>query len=120
MDEATQSYRERMKAQRAEARAKRDADKAEWHRRIELHVEVRRIAMAATKAAIRAKGDKLSLYSLAQLRAQADAMIGPWLVAQAPSEGLSRRRFRCANITIEMEKRNDSRLRPSFDRRPDA
>jgi hypothetical protein len=29
---ATQSYRERMKAQRAEARAKRDAEKAEWHR----------------------------------------------------------------------------------------
>jgi hypothetical protein len=83
MDEATQSYRERMKAQRAEARAKRDADKAEWHRRIELHAEVRRIAMAATKAAIRDKGDKLSLYSLAQLRAQADGMIGPWLVAQA-------------------------------------
>ena len=83
MDEATQSYRERMKAQRAEARAKRDADKAEWHRRIELHVEVRRIAMAATKAAIRDKGDKLSLYSPAQLRTQADAMIGPWLVAQA-------------------------------------
>ena len=83
MDEATQSYRERMKAQRAEARAKRDADKAEWHRRIELHVEVRRIAMAAVKATIRDRGDKLSLYSLAQLRAQANGMIGPWLVAQA-------------------------------------
>jgi hypothetical protein len=83
MDEATQSYRERMKAQRAEARAKRDADKAEWHRRIELHVEVRRIAMAAVKATIRDRGDKLSLYAPAQLRAQADAMIGPWLVAQA-------------------------------------
>jgi hypothetical protein len=83
MDEATQSYRERMKAQRAEARAKRDADKAEWHRRIELHVEVRRIAMAAVKATIRDRGDKLSVYSPAQLRAQADAMIGPWLVAQA-------------------------------------
>ena len=33
---ATQSYRERMKAARAEARAKREAEKAEWHRRIEL------------------------------------------------------------------------------------
>ena len=83
MDEATQSYRERMKAQRAEARGKRDADKAEWHRRIELHVEVRRIAMAAVKATIRDRGDKLSVYSPAQLRAQADAMIGSWLVAQA-------------------------------------
>jgi hypothetical protein len=83
MDKATQSYRERMKAQRAEARAKRNADKAEWHRRIELHVEVRRIAMAAVKATIRDKGDKVQLYSVAELRAQADVMIGPWLVAQA-------------------------------------
>jgi hypothetical protein len=83
MDEATQSYRERMKAQRADARAKRDADKAAWHRRIELHAEVRLIALAAVKATIRDRGDKLSLYSPAQLRAQADAMIGPWLVAQA-------------------------------------
>ena len=43
---ATQSYRERMKAARAKARAKREAEKAEWHRRIELSVEVRRMAMA--------------------------------------------------------------------------
>ena len=32
---ASQSYRERMKAQRAEARAKPEAEKAEWHRRID-------------------------------------------------------------------------------------
>ena len=41
------------------------------------------MALDATKAALRARGDKLSLYSHAQLSAMADAMIGPWLVAEA-------------------------------------
>jgi hypothetical protein len=80
---ATPSYRERMKGDRAEARTKREAEQAEWHRRIELSVEVRRMALAATKAAIRDRGDKLSLYSHAQLVAMANTMIGPWLVAKA-------------------------------------
>ena len=80
---ASQSYRERMKAQRAEARAKREAEQAEWHRRAELRYEIRKLALDAVKAGIRARGDKLSLYSHAQLVAQANAMIGPWLVAQA-------------------------------------
>jgi hypothetical protein len=56
---ASQSYKERVRAARAEARAKREAEKTEWHRRIELSVEVRRVALAATKAAIRARGDTL-------------------------------------------------------------
>ena len=72
-----------MKAQRAETRAKREAEKAEWHRRAELRYEIRRLAMDAVKAGIRARGDKVQLYSHAQLVAQANAMIGPWLVAQA-------------------------------------
>ena len=80
---ASQSYRERMKAQRAEARAKREAEKVEWHRRLELRCEIQKLALDAVKAGIRARGDKLSLYSHAQLVAQANAMIGPWLVAQA-------------------------------------
>jgi hypothetical protein len=83
---ATQSYRERMKAQRAEARAKREAEKAEWHRRAELRYEIRKLALDAVKAGIRARGDKLSLYSHAQLVAQANAMIGPWLVSQAKAK----------------------------------
>jgi hypothetical protein len=53
---ATPSYKERMAAARAQP-AQREA---EWHRRIELSVEVCRMAMAATKAALRAGGDKLS------------------------------------------------------------
>ncbi len=80
---ATPSYRERMKAQRAAASAERKAQQAEWHRRLELSGEVRRLALNATKAAIRARGDKLQLYTAAQLKVMADAMIGPWLVEQA-------------------------------------
>jgi hypothetical protein len=80
---ATPSYRERMKAQRAETRAKRDAEKAEWHRRAELRYEIRKLAMDAVKAGIRARGDKVQLYTHAWLVTQSNAMIGPWLVAQA-------------------------------------
>jgi len=80
---AAQSYKERMKAARAEARAKRQAEKEAWRRQIELMAVVRRLSLQAVKASIRDRGDKVSLYSMAQLRAQADAMIGPWLVVQA-------------------------------------
>jgi hypothetical protein len=72
-----------MKAQRAEARAKREAEKAAWQRRGELMVEVRRMALEATKLTIRDRGDKVQLYSTAQLRVMSEALIGPWLVAQA-------------------------------------
>ena len=48
------------------------------------------LALGAVKASIRARGDKVQLYSLAQLRAQADGMIGPWLVAQAKARIVER------------------------------
>ena len=83
MVEATKSYKERMAAARAEARAKREAEKGEWHRRAELRYEIRKLAMDAVKAGIRARGDKVQLYTHAQLVAQSNAMIGPWLVEQA-------------------------------------
>jgi hypothetical protein len=76
-------YRERMKAARAEARAKREAEKAAWRRRIELYVEVRRMSLEVAKAVIRDRGDKICFYTPAQLRVQADEYAGPWLVAQA-------------------------------------
>src|SRR6476660_4925827 len=79
MVEATKSYKERMR----EARAKREAEQAEWHRRAELRYEIRKLALDAVKAGIRARGDKVQLYSHAQLMAQVNAMIGPWLVEQA-------------------------------------
>ena len=72
MVEATKSYKERMKAARAEARAKREAEKAEWHRRAELRYEIRKLAMDAVKAGIRARGDKVQLYTHAQLVAQCE------------------------------------------------
>ena len=53
---ATQSYRERMKAARAEASAKRKAEQAARQRQIELRCEVYRLALAAVKAGIHAKG----------------------------------------------------------------
>jgi hypothetical protein len=83
MDEAPKSYRERQKEARAAARAKREAEKAAWHRRLELIVESRSMAMALTKAEIRDRGAKISNYTLAQLRQRAEEMIGPWLVAKA-------------------------------------
>jgi hypothetical protein len=75
MDEASKSYRERQKETRAAARAKREAEKAAWHRRIELMVECRRMALDLTQ------GQKISKYTLAQLRMRAEEMIG--LVAKA-------------------------------------
>ena len=44
---ASQSYRERMKAQRAAASAQRKAEQAEWRRRLELSYEVRRLALGS-------------------------------------------------------------------------
>ncbi len=72
---ATPSYKERMTAARAEARAKREAEKAEWRRPAELRYEIRKLALDA--AGIRARGDKLSLYSHAQLVTQANAIDRP-------------------------------------------
>jgi hypothetical protein len=80
---ATQSYRERMKAQRAEARAKREAEKAEWQRRVELMATARCLAMKAVKATIRDRGEKISHYTHAQLKGMADEMIGPWMILKA-------------------------------------
>ena len=64
---ATPSYRERMKAARAEASAQRKADSGAPGQ-IELRCEVHRLAMAAVKAGIQAEGQrKLSTYSRAEL-----------------------------------------------------
>ena len=80
---ATQSYRERMKAQRAEASAQRKAEQAERQRQIELRCEVHRLALQMVKAGIQAKGQrKLSTYSGAELTMMANAMIAPWFIEQ--------------------------------------
>jgi hypothetical protein len=80
---ATQSYRERIKAQRAEASAQRKAEQAARQQQIELRCEVHRLALAAVKAGIQAKGQrKLSTYSRAELTMMANAMIAPWFIEQ--------------------------------------
>jgi hypothetical protein len=53
MVEATQSYRERMKAQRAELRAKREAHRAEPHRRIVAEQRSRLSRRSGTKVGAR-------------------------------------------------------------------
>jgi hypothetical protein len=80
---ASQAYRERMKAQRAAASAKRKAEQAEYRRQLELVYEVRRLALEAVKEEIRASGDRVQLYSRASLQARADESISPFLKAQA-------------------------------------
>jgi hypothetical protein len=60
---ATPSYKERMKAARARARAKREAEKAAWQRRAELIATARMMALDAVKLTIRDRGDKISLYT---------------------------------------------------------
>jgi hypothetical protein len=41
------------------------------------------MALELTKAEIRDRGQKISKYTLAQLRQRAEEIIGPWLVAKA-------------------------------------
>jgi hypothetical protein len=79
---ATPSYRERMKAARAEGRAKREAEKAEWHRRIELRCEVRGLPSTQPKRPFAPEGTRCSSTPLRSLRA--DAMIGPTLKVPTP------------------------------------
>jgi hypothetical protein len=94
---ATPSYKERMREARAVASAKRKAEKAEWHRGIELMAVVRRLSLDAAKTAIRDRGDRVTDYDPAQLRAMADAFIGPWLVLQAKARIAERKSQHSSN-----------------------
>jgi hypothetical protein len=60
------------------------------------------MALDAVKLTIRDRGDKISFYTPAQLRAQAEAMLGPWLIlkakeriAMAIHRALQIKHFRC-------------------------
>jgi hypothetical protein len=83
MAEANKPYRERMKEARAAASAQRKAEKAEWRRRVELMVTARMMALEAVKRTIRDRGDRVTHYTYAQLRTQANEMMGPWLILKA-------------------------------------
>jgi len=82
MVEAIKSYKERMREARAQASAQRKAEKAEWQRRIELRCEVHRLALAAVKAGLQAKGDRWQRHSRAELTMMANALIAPWFIEQ--------------------------------------
>jgi hypothetical protein len=82
-----------MKAARAEARQRREAEKAKWQRRAELMATARMMALDAVKLTIRDRGDKVQHYTPAQLHAQADAMMGPWLILKA-KERIAERNLR--------------------------
>jgi hypothetical protein len=56
-------YKERQREARAAARAKRQAEKAEWHRQITLMAVVRRLSLDAAKATIRDQGDRVTDYA---------------------------------------------------------
>jgi hypothetical protein len=88
----SKSYKERMREARAAARAKREAEKAEWLRRAEIIAEARRMAMEAVKAGIRARGDRVQLYRYGELTAKANAMIGPFPIAKARERIAARNR----------------------------
>jgi hypothetical protein len=77
------SYKERMREARAAARAQRLPEKAAWQRRAELTATARMMALEAVKLTIRDRGDKVQNYTPAQLKSQADLMMGPWLILKA-------------------------------------
>ena len=84
---ANQSYRERMKAQRAAAGAKREAEQAEWHRRAELRYEVAEAGDGRGQGRDHGReGTSCRSIPSNQLLEQANAIIGPWLVAQAKAQ----------------------------------
>jgi hypothetical protein len=103
---ATESYRERMKAARAEARAKREAEKAAWKRRVELIATARMMALDVVKDTIRGRGDKVSRYTHAQLRAQADEMMGPWMILKAKERIAARRTVHSLRQSVDTSPAN--------------
>jgi hypothetical protein len=104
MTEDYKPYAVRKKEERAIARAKREAEKAAWHRRIELMVECRMMALELTKAEIRDRGQKISKYTLAQLRQRAEEMIGPWLVAKARARIAERNSKHMSNSQARLDR----------------
>ena len=111
---ATPSYRERIKAARAAASAQRKSEKAEWQRRVELIGTLRMMALDAVKATIRDRGDKVQHYSHAQLMAQADEMMGPWLFLKAKeqiAERNSQNKCKSERATVQALPLNETHAR---------
>jgi hypothetical protein len=110
---ATPSYCERMKAARAAERAKRLAEETARRRNLELYCEIQRMALEATKLAIRDRGDKVQHYKLRELKAMADAMIGPWLIAKAKARVAEHGDFHLTNVMNKRGRYGDQGIRQS-------
>jgi hypothetical protein len=104
-----------MKAQRAEASAKRFAAEAAWRRLVQVQAEARRPALEATKLAIRDRGDKVHRYTHGELVRQAEEMIGPWLVVQAKANIAQRTAER---VFVKLQEIEQSARRVCRSRKP--
>jgi hypothetical protein len=80
---ATPSYKERMKAARAAARAERLAREAAYRRMVELRVTVRREAEAIIRKQIADRGQKVWHHLPKDITRMAQDLITPAFVAQA-------------------------------------
>jgi hypothetical protein len=74
MDEAPKSYRERQREARRAASALKRAREAEWQRLIALDAECRRLAKQAVRDQIRARGQKITDYSVREINLRAEAL----------------------------------------------
>jgi hypothetical protein len=79
---ATPSYRERMKAERAAASAKRKAEQEAYRRYLELRVTTERLARQLVLDGIRARGEKITHYRVVEVKQMAQELITPALIAQ--------------------------------------
>ena len=101
---ASPSYRERMKAARAAASAARKAQQAEWHRRLELSCEVRRLALNRDQSRHTSKRRQAParLKGPAREADTANEMISGFV--RRPGEGRDRR----ANWSLSVQTANTS------------
>jgi hypothetical protein len=87
------SYKERQKEARATARAQREATEAALRKQRTIISEAKRMSIAIVKDQIRARGEKVTDYSVREINERADEIAsGPWLrlKAKARVEGLMR------------------------------
>ena len=83
VEASRKSYKERMREARAAARAERLAHEAAHRRMVELRVAVRREAEAMVRKQIADRGERVWHYLPKDIRAMAQDLITPALVAQA-------------------------------------
>jgi hypothetical protein len=95
---ATPSYRERMKAERAAASAQHKAEQQAYRRYLELRITTERLARQLVIDGIRARGEKITHYRVAEVKQMAQELITPELIAQARARIEARRLHTSQNI----------------------